>query len=116
MISFMFSVLGSVTFWVVFFVVGFIIGSVIIKHIAPLTWETFKTGKRPQSKQFSSLKADALCMVLVCISVYLFWPVALVGYICWLLLKNLLYPVFRKSVVLAGDFVPDIEIKKRDTT
>ena len=114
MLSFMFSVLGSVVFWVLFFGTGFIVGSIMIKHFAPLTWQTFKTGERPMSKEWRGSKADPVCMVLVCTSIYLFWPILLLGIIIWFLFKSILFPVFRKSAVLAGNIIPDIELKTKN--
>lgn len=113
MLSFMFCVLGSTIFWVSFFLVGFIVGSMLLKHVAPLSWETIKTGERPRSRFYSSLKADKACIILAIISVYSLWPLILFGYVFYLVAKNVAWPVFRKAVISSGSIIPDIEIKSK---
>ena len=113
MFSFMFSVLGSLVFWVIFFIVGFFVGSILLKHIAPVTWEAITTGKRPMSREFRNLKADIMCMVLAFILVYLFWPVILIGAIIVFCIKYLFWPLLRKSVLSADKIMPNIEIKTK---
>lgn len=98
------------------FGVGFVVGSAMLKHIAPLTWITLKTGERPMSTEYRTLKADALGMVLICIAVYIFWPAFLISFLCYFLSKTLLFPTFRKAAVAAGELIPDIEIKRKTST
>jgi len=107
----MFGVLGSTIFWALFFIISFVIGSILLKHIAPLSWETIKTGERPASKHWSNLKADMGSIIIAIICVYLFWPIILAGIILWFVLKLIVGPVLRKLILSSGSIIPDIEIK-----
>lgn len=109
----MFGVLGSITFWAIFFSVGFIIGSVMLKHVAPVTWEGITMGKRPMSREFTTLKADWIWMILAAITVYLFWPIILVFCILGFLIKKVLWPLFRKTVLASNQIIPNIKIKTK---
>ena len=111
----MFGVLGSLLFWAIYLLVSFFVGSVLLKHIAPLTWKTIKTGKRPGSTQFSGLKANPILMVLMFLVTYIFWPFLLLGIIIFftvkLTVKHIIWPGLRKSVIATEGFIPDIDVK-----
>lgn len=112
MLSFIFSVLGSLIFWAVFFLCSLIIGSTLLKHIAPCAWEAIKTGKMGMSKEWPSLKASAGLAVFAIIGVYLFWPIILVGVALWFVSKNILWPCLRKVILNSGNIIPDFELRK----
>jgi len=114
MISFVFGVFGSVLFWASFLGGWFLVGSILLKHIAPLSWEAIKTGKRPTTKQFSyTLKADKCGIFFAIISVYFFWPFILAGYIFCIFAKNIVWPAFRKAVISSSNIIPEINIKNK---
>ncbi len=114
MVSFMFSTLGSLIFWVIFFASSFVIGSILLKHLAPLTWEYIKTGNRPNSERWRSLKAEVFPMVIASISIYLLWPFILIGIVIWLSASKIVWPIVRKSIIATSSIIPDIEIKKQE--
>ncbi len=114
MISFMFGVLGSVVFWVLYSVFSFVIGGALLRRMAPATYTTIKTGERPMSKMYASLKADATGMVLVFIAIYLFWSLILACIVFWFAVKiifKIVTPPIRQFIAKTADIIPDIEIK-----
>jgi len=113
MISFIFGVLGSAIFWGIFFSASFVIGSVMLKYIAPLTWQYLKVGKRPKSKYWPTLDAEIFPMVIAAICIYLFWPVVLVCVVLGFVFSKIIWPIIKKSILSAGALVPDIEIKTK---
>lgn len=73
MFGFMFAVLGSIVFWVCYFILSLFFGTFFLKKIAPLSYETFKTGVRPMSNEWKRLKADAFGIFLMTLLCYVFW-------------------------------------------
>jgi len=107
--AFALKVLSSTIFWIFFFVIGFIIGSKMIKEFAPNTFRYLTTGKRGYNLFIFEV-------FLICLFIYLFWPIILAVVIFLFVVKKIYevtFPIFGKGVDKASKIIPDFEIKKR---
>lgn len=106
--TFLFGVLGSITFWVLFFAVGLFVGSQLIRHFAPKTFKFIKTGE--------VIYVDSAVAYIIIVFVHLiFWPVILFAVIIGLIISKIFWPLLCKAIRTSLSLVPDIdiEIKKK---
>jgi len=106
MITFMFGVLGSAVFWGFYIITSFVIGSTLLKY-----WEresyNFIIGEGPNPEG----NGDVTWFVIF-IGLLLFWPVVFVWKIFCFIAKEVLWPIFQKSIKASAKIIPEIVIKK----
>jgi hypothetical protein len=119
MLSFMFAVLGSVTFWAIYGVISLFIGTFFLKRNHENTFEEIVNGwtSVDDFDDFIIFFGDVLCPF---IWVYIFWPIIILWYIIAfifsLIFKTIIANIIRKAIIFADKATPEISfnIKKKE--
>ena len=113
MLSFMFAVLGSVTFWVIFAVVGFVCATGILRHVAPKTFKWISSGFDKSAVTGYDARGE---YIFIMILNYLFWPFVLAFLIIFgcikLIFKLLIGPLFMNAFKVTIKAIPKITIER----
>ena len=113
--AFMISVLGSLIFWIGYFVIGFFISTLLLRYLAPKAFKYTITGELSHSNGYED---DIWEYVIICILIYIFWPIILIFTIVQLitkiLFKDICWPLFKQGVKYINNTIPEIEIKKKE--
>jgi len=113
MFSFLFAVLGSVTFWILYAAVSFFGTGMTLKHFAPHTYKYITTGEMYN-------KYDREGYIILAITHMLFWPLIVLGVIAWFIASNtfklffgrLVWPLFCKGIKVSTLHVPKIKFDR----
>jgi len=110
MLSFMFAVLGSVTFWIGYALVGLFVGTMTIKKFAPKTWAYITTGE----KNYMLMWMDLICIT---VSHTIFWPLTAIAFGFYFFFKYvvtfLVWKPFFKLLAFIDTITPNITIEKK---
>ena len=110
MFSFMFGVLGSVFFWITFGILSVVMGSIVLKHVAPRTFEFILTGNK-------HVFLDYVDIFFSVLAVYLFWPIFIIVWLAKFIIINftakVFWPLFCKAVKFSVNIIPEISIKRK---
>lgn len=113
MLSFMFAVLGSVTFWVIFAVVSFVCGTGILRHVAPKTFKWVSSGFDKHEVSGYDNRGEYIFVIILN---YLFWPFVLAFLITFgcikLIFKLLIGPLFLNAFKVVIKSIPKITIER----
>ena len=105
--SFMFGVLGSVTFWIVFGAMGIFVGTLLLRQIAPSVLNWIKEGEKIKDGWWGP---PSFFIIIGC---FMLWPITLIATLIVFIIRRLLWPLFVKTIRASISLVPDIEIKKK---
>ena len=105
--TFMFGVLGSVTFWAMYFALSVFAVPLILKHIST---EAFNYVTKNGGDYFEGLVS---LYVLLTIAVFIFWPVFAVVAAIWLIASKLFWSTFCSIITKANSMTPTITFGKQ---
>jgi len=114
MISFLFAVLGSVTFWICYFMISIFMGLCMIKHFAPHCFKYIET--KGKENKYGGMRNCAHTVdsfevaVVVCFQIC-FWPISLMCLITVWLMKYIVTPISVNILSNIAKLIPDISIK-----
>lgn len=90
MFTFMIATLGSLVFWVIYFMITLVMGIVVMRKIAPGTFESITTGEK------QNYNMDWGMYTFIALGVFIFWPVIVVfTFLVWII-KHLWILIFFK--------------------
>jgi len=105
MISFMFGVLGSLTFWIFYACISMFMGTLLIRYLDKTTWDGIRDGH-----------IDYINAILMFWSM-LMWPLVLIVLTIYWTFKYLIGPIIIKGlsiVVSLVSAIPEVEIKQKE--
>lgn len=112
MISFMFSILGSVMFWCIFIPVNFVIGIIVQRVVDPDSLKPFTHNEQicGRDEPTGESYLGSILMIIICT---LFWWLIILCLIIWKI-GCLISPIFISIIKKAVNIVPNIEITTKE--
>jgi len=118
MVSFLFAVLGSVTFWIIYIVVGLFVGTCFIRKFADDTYGIIsgqETISKFMDRQYGDEFPAFLILMFILIFYYVLWFFPLMCIILYytviVVIGKTLWPGFIKLTSIVDKATPDISIK-----